>query len=97
MKYIIESFSNFREVHIIEAENEEIAKKIAANSDYNMSKWLGQQIATIYPYSEEHEKRFREEDEYFWPGVKGIDAEGYLTYQRPGEEPKRSDLEEKIV
>jgi hypothetical protein len=97
MKYIIETFSNFREVHVVEAENEEIAKEIAANSDYNMSKWLGQQVASIYEYSEEHVNRFKQEDEYFWDGIKGVDEEGYLTYQRPGGEARRSDMGEKII
>lgn len=97
MKYIVETFSTFREIHVVEAENEEIAKKIAADSDYNMSKWLGQQVATIYPYSEDHIQRFRDEDNYFWDGVKSIDAEGYLCYTRPGSGPVRSDMAEKII
>jgi hypothetical protein len=97
MKYIVEVFSNFREIHVVEAENEEIAKEIAQNSDYNMSKHLGQQVATIYEYSEEHRERFCKEDEYFWDGVKGVDAEGYLTYQRPGGEARRSDMGEVII
>ena len=97
MKYIVETFSTFREIHVVEAENEEIAQKIAAGSDYNMSKWLGQQTAAIYPYSEEHVQRFRAEDQYFWDGVKSIDSEGYLTYQRPNGEPVRSDMNEKII
>jgi hypothetical protein len=97
MKYIVEVFSNFREIHVVEAENEEIAKEIAAKSDYNMSKWLGQQVATIYPYSEGHVERFRKEDEYFWDGVKGVDDEGFLTYLRPGGQPVRSDMGEVII
>lgn len=97
MKYIVETFSSFREIHVVEAENEEIAKKIAADSDYNMSKWLGQQVATIYPYSEDQIERFRKEDDYFWEGVKGVDAEGYLTYQKPGGKPVRSQVGEKII
>jgi hypothetical protein len=97
MKYIVETIQTFREIHVVEAENEEIAKKIAKDSDYNMSKHLGVQVATVYPYLEEHRERFCREDEYFWDGVKGIDAEGYLTYQRPGGEPVRSDMGEKII
>lgn len=98
MKYIVETFSTFREVHIVEAENQEVAEKIAGNSDYNMSKWLGQQIATIYPFSEEHIQRFREEDQYFWDGVKSVNADGYLCYTRPGSDaPVPSDMGEKII
>jgi uncharacterized secreted protein with C-terminal beta-propeller domain len=97
MKYIVETFPNFREIHVVEAENEEIAKEIAQNSDYNMSKHLGTQVAAIYDYTNDHRERFSKEDEYFWDGVKGVDEEGYLTYQRPGGEPVRSDMGEKII
>jgi hypothetical protein len=97
MKYIVETIQTFREIHVVEAENEEIAKEIAQNSDYNMSKWLGQHVATIYPYSEDHHKRFCQEDEYFWDGVKSVDDEGFLTYQRPGGQPTRSDMGEVII
>lgn len=97
MKYIVETLSTFREVHVIEAENEEIAKKIAQDSDYNMSKHLGVNVLSVYEYSDDHKERFLREDEYFWEGIKGIDSEGYLTYQRPGGEPIRSDMAEKII
>jgi hypothetical protein len=97
MKFIVESIVTFREVHVVEAENEEIAKEIALNSDYNMSKHLGTHVATVYEYSDEHRERFGKEDEYFWEGIKGVDAEGFLTYQRPGGEPIRSDMGEVII
>lgn len=97
MKYIVETIQTFREIHVVEAENEEIAKEIALNSDYNMSKHLGCHVATIYPYSEDHHERFCKEDEYFWEGVKGVDDEGFLTYQRPGGQPIRSDMGEVII
>ena len=98
MKYIVETIQTFREIHVVEAESEEIAKEIAANSDYNMSKWLGQHIATVYPYTEDHLERFKKEDEYFWEGVKSVDAEGFLCYTRPGAtEPERSDMGEVII
>jgi hypothetical protein len=97
MKYIVETIVIFREVHVVEAENEEIAKEIALNSDYNMSKHVGTHVATIYPYSQQDRERFVKEDEYFWDGVKGVDNEGYLTYQRPGAEPYRSDMSEVII
>jgi hypothetical protein len=97
MKYVVETIVTFREVHVVEAENEEIAKEISLNSDYNMSKHLGSQIVTIYPYSNEHFERFCKEDQYFWNGIKGVDAEGYLTYQRSDGEPYRSDMGEVII
>lgn len=98
MKYIVETISSFREIHVIEAENQEIAELIAQNSDYNLSKFLGQQTAAIYPYSEDHVERFKNEDKYFWSGVASIDSEGYLCYTRPGsDEAIRSADNERIV
>lgn len=97
MKYIVETIQTFREVHVVEAENREIAEKIALDSDYNMSKHLGVHVATVYPHSDEHIERFKKEDEYFWEGVKGVDADGYLVYQRPGGDFVRSDMGEKII
>jgi hypothetical protein len=97
MKYIVETIVTFREVHVVESENEEIAKEIALNSDYNMSKHLGTHVATVYEYSERDRERFGKEDQYFWDGVKGVDVEGFLTYQRPGAEPIRSDMGEVII
>ena len=43
-RFAVETISTFAEVHLVYAENEEEAKKIAANADYNTSKWLGQQV-----------------------------------------------------
>jgi hypothetical protein len=97
MKYIVETIVTFREVHVVEAENEEIAKEIALNSDYNLSTCLGAQVATMYPYSEYDIERFCAEDKYFWKGIKGVDAEGFLTYTKPGGEPYRSDMNEVII
>jgi hypothetical protein len=96
-KFFVETIQTFREVHLVEAESEEIAKKIAENSDYNMSKWVGQQVATVFEYTDQDLERYKREDDYFWTGVKGIDTEGYLTYQKPGGEPIRSDMAEKII
>lgn len=83
MKFIVETISTFREVHVVEAETREIAEKIASAADYNMSKWLGQQVLTVYPHTDQHVERFRAEDEYFWDGVASVDAEGFLTYKHP--------------
>jgi hypothetical protein len=83
MKFIVETISTFREVFVVEAETEEIAKKIAAAADYNMSKWLGQKVLTVYPHTDQVVERFRLEDEFFWDGVSGVDAEGFLTHKHP--------------
>jgi len=40
-RFAVETISTFAEVHVVFAENEEEAKKIAANSDYNTSFFEG--------------------------------------------------------
>jgi len=97
MKYIVEMIQTFREVHVVEAENEEIAKEIALNSDYNMSKHLGNHVSSIYAYSDEHIERFKQEDQYFWAGVKSIDEEGWVCYQIPGGERYRNDMNDRVI
>jgi len=79
-KYVVETLVTFREIHVVEAENEEKAKIIAENSDYNMSKHLGNQVMTVYNYSDADVDRFYREDEYFWNGVKSVDDRGFLVY-----------------
>ncbi|MFZ9241383.1 MAG: hypothetical protein ACO22R_09600 [Chitinophagaceae bacterium] len=80
-KFVVETVSTFYEVHLVEAESEEEAKKIAGNSDYNASKWLGQQIANISEFKEEDLPRLKQIDSYFFDGYAGIDN-GYLRYYR---------------
>ncbi len=79
-KYIVEVLTSFREAHVVEAKSREEAEKIAQNSDYNMSACLGTQILSVRPHSEEAIEQYRDEDEYFWIGVKSVNDEGYLVY-----------------
>lgn len=79
-KFIVETLQSFREVHVIEAESREMAEKIAENSDYNMSVFLGSQILCVKPYSEQAVDQYQDEDEYFWDGVKSVNEDGYLVY-----------------
>ena len=98
MKYIVELVSTFREIHVVEAENEETAIKIAQKSDYNMSKWLGQQVSTIYDYSEIDINRLKKEDQYFDDTFASVDSEGFLVYKNLGSnEYVRSYCGTKIV
>ena len=78
--FIVETLQTFREVHVIEADSREDAEKIAENSDYNMSVFLGSQILTVKPYSDVAIEEYRAEDKYFWEGVKSVNADGYLVY-----------------
>jgi hypothetical protein len=96
-KFIVETITTFREVHVVEAENREIAEKIALNSDYNLSKHVGTQVAVVYEHSDHDIQRLKKEDDYFWDGIKGVDADGDLMYQHPGGEWYKSSCGEKII
>jgi len=80
--FVVETVNTFSEVHIIEAENEEMAKKIAENSDYNASKWLGSQVSNVYDYDECELPRLKKLDSYFFDGYACVDDEGYLYYRK---------------
>jgi hypothetical protein len=95
-KFFVESIVTFREVHMVEAENREIAEQIALNSDYNMSKHVGTQIATVFDYTDQDLERYKREDKYFWMGVKSVDAEGYVGYTHPNGEFYRGETGDKI-
>jgi len=87
-RFAVETLSTFAEVHIVYAENEEEAKKIAANADPNTSKWLGQQVIRIRDCGKKQIERYLKEDEFFFGGAAVINEEGYLVY---------TDLEGKVI
>ncbi len=80
-KFVVESVSTFYEVHLVEAESAEQAEKIARNSDYNASKWLGQQIANVSEFKEEDLPRLQQLDSYFFEGYAGLE-DGCLRYYK---------------
>ncbi|MEY3696392.1 MAG: hypothetical protein RJA41_42 [Actinomycetota bacterium] len=80
-KYVVESVNTFYEIHLVEAENEEEAKFIAANSDYNASKWLGQQVANISEFDERDMPRLKNVDSYFFDGYATIE-DNKLLYRK---------------
>ena len=82
-RYAVETLTNFVEIHFVEAENEEQAKKIALESDYNASKWLGTQVVDVSEYTEESYKRAQRLDSYVFEGYSAINENGYLVYYRP--------------
>ena len=67
-KFVVESVCTFYEIHVVEAENQEMAAKIAAHSDYNASKWLGSQVANISKFKEKDLTRLKKVDSYFFEG-----------------------------
>jgi hypothetical protein len=87
-RFAVETLSTFAEVHIVYAENEEEAKKIAANADYNTSKWLGQTVIRIRDCGKKQIERYKQEDKYFFDGAAMIDDEGFVVY---------TDLDGKVI
>jgi predicted membrane protein len=87
-RFVVESIQTFSEVNIVFAENEEEAKKIAAQSDYNTSKWLGNQVVRVHECKDADIERYKTEDSYFFDGAATIDDENFLVY---------TDLEGKVV
>jgi len=79
-RFAVETISTFAEVHIVYAENEEEAKKIAAHSDYNTSKWLGQQVIRVRDCKKKQIERYKNEDKFFFNGAAMIDDENYVIY-----------------
>jgi len=81
-KFIVETLQTFHEVHVIEAENEEQAKKISEQSDYNASIYLGQTNVDVQKFSESKLKRWKEREQYFFDGYAAIE-DGNLVYKKP--------------
>ena len=79
-RFAVETLSTFAEVHVVYAKDEEEAKKIAANCDYNTSKWLGQQLIRIRDCGKKQIERYKQEDKYFFDGAAMIDDEGFVVY-----------------
>ena len=81
-KFIVETLQTFHEVHVIEAENEEQAKKISEQSDYNASIYLGQTNVDVQKFSESKLKRWKEREPYFFDGYTVVE-DGSLVYRKP--------------
>ena len=79
-KFVVETVNSFYEVHLVEAKDEEEARLIVKNSDYNASKWLGQQVANISVFNESDVPRLRSVDDYFFEGYATLEDD-YLVYK----------------
>jgi hypothetical protein len=79
-KYIVESIGMFRQVHVVEAENEEEAFKVAETADDNWQEFLGTTKIDVSEFTEEHISVFRKK-EYFWEGVSFKDESGVVHYK----------------
>jgi hypothetical protein len=80
--FAVETITTFFEVHLVEAEDEETAKKIAEHSDYNVSKHVGTQNVNVYKFKEKDINRFVKLDEYFFQGYASLDDDSQLIYKK---------------
>ena len=91
-KYIVETISTFRNVHVIEAENEDHLLQIANECDPNWDDWLGSLMHDVTEYSEEAIVKY-ENKKYFWDGSVFVDKDGCVCYRdREGNVRKSSSL-----
>jgi hypothetical protein len=82
MKYIVETIGMFRQIHVVEADNEESAFEIAEVADDNWQEFLGVTKLDINEYTEEQIALFRKK-EFFWEGISYKDENGMIQYKRP--------------
>jgi hypothetical protein len=82
MKYSVETLSVHRCVHVVEADSEEVALKIAETADDNWQEFLGVLKIDINEFTEEQIAHFRKK-EYFWNGISYLGANGEIEYKRP--------------
>lgn len=81
-KFIVESLSIHRTVHVVEVEDEKDIELIITNADDNWQEWLGQMKIESVAYTEDAMKRY-ESKPYFWNGTSFIDENGYIAYRHP--------------
>ena len=92
-KYIVEQLMTYRNVYVVEAENETQATKVAENADDNWQKFLGTTNIDINEYTEERIAYFKEKD--YFPETTGagrsagsdalavfdVDADGWRSFR----------------
>jgi len=81
-KYIVETLSVFRNVYVIESEDETQLIEIANVCDPNYDEWLGNMKFEIKECSEEDIKQY-ESKKYFYKGSIVVDADGEISYRNP--------------
>jgi hypothetical protein len=95
-KFVVETVSTFYEIFLVEAENEEEAKFIAQNADYNASKWLGQQVTNISEFDERDMPRLKKVDSYYFSDGYATIENDYLLYRKMNGELNGNMPENKI-
>jgi hypothetical protein len=89
-KYIVEQLMTYRNVYVVEAENEAQAIKVAESADDNWQKFLGTTTIDINECTDARIAHLKEK-EYFWDGWSYVDSDGFLAYRYPNgdtNEPK---------
>ena len=79
-RFVVETVNTFYEIHLVDAVDADEARFIVQNSDYNASKWLGQQVANISEFKKSDLPRLKNVDSYFFEGVATIEDD-YLVYK----------------
>ena len=82
MKYIVETLSTFRQVHVVEANSEDEALALAENADDNWQEHLGVMKYSITECTEQTLAPYKEM-KYFWDGVSSFDVDGNIKYVYP--------------
>ena len=80
MKYIVETISAHRMVHVVEAANEDEALAIARVADDNWQNYLGELKVDVNEFTDERASYFRSKD-YFWEGTSFKDEDGQIRYK----------------
>jgi hypothetical protein len=83
MKYIVESIGMFRQIHVVEAKDEEEAFKIAEVADDNWQEYLGTTKVDVNEYTEEQISVYKKK-QFWWDGVATFDENGEVVkYKHP--------------
>ena len=81
-RYIVETITTFRHVHVVDAEDEEQAFAIASVADDNWQEFLGVTKFDINEYTEEQISVLKKK-QYFWDGVAYSAENGTVGYLHP--------------
>jgi hypothetical protein len=82
MKYIVETISTFRQVHVVEADSEFDALYLAEHADDNWQDHLGVMKYSITECTEQTLAPYKAM-KYFWDGVASLDADRNIKYVYP--------------
>ena len=94
MKYIVETIGIHRHIHVVEAESQDEAFKIAQLADSNWEEYLGQHKVSVEVFNEDRIKYFKDK-QFYWNGLSKFE-DGELTYIHPKITEVRNENGERI-